>query len=86
MLQMQGKTRWTTVSYDVDVGIGTMAQIGFLVFDCDQTLSHEAHAMLNVPGIALFKSRLSSAAGAGKPLSIELLQDGFGEIESALGS
>lgn len=74
---------WANIGYDVDNGIGTRAHIGMLVFDSDQTLSHEARAMLTLPGVALYESRIPSTS-RGKSLSIDILKDTFNEVEGAL--
>lgn len=67
---------WSNIQYDVDRGIGTRAHNGMLVFDNDQTLSHEARAMLTIPGVALYESRIASDE-RGQSLSVNLLKSSF---------
>lgn len=76
---------WSNIQYQVDGGIGHQAHIGMVVIDTDQTLSYEARAMLSVPGIALYESRISSSSGRrNEQLSADLLGGTFREIDGAL--
>ncbi|RUV79056.1 hypothetical protein [Mesorhizobium sp.] len=74
---------WSKIKYETDGGIGTRAHIGMAVYDCDQTLSHEARAMLGLPGVALYETRLISSR-RDQPLSVDLLQASFREMDDAI--
>jgi len=50
-----------------------------VVYDNDQTLSHEARAILAIPGVALYESRILSTDDRSQPLSSDNLEDSFGE-------
>ncbi|PRX19622.1 maleate isomerase [Paraburkholderia sp. BL18I3N2] len=83
--EKSGGMSWTAIPYRTDAGFGARAQIGMVVIDCDQTLSHEARAMLAIPGVALFESRISSSPDEeSQPISEDLLADTFDGIEVAL--
>jgi len=41
-----------------DAGIGARANIGLIVLATDQTIEHEYRTMLDVPGVALYQSRI----------------------------
>lgn len=47
--------------YDVDEGIGTRANIGLVVLSSDQTIEHEYRRLLNLPGVAVYQSRILNA-------------------------
>ncbi|MGZ9722702.1 maleate cis-trans isomerase family protein [Rhizobium miluonense] len=79
----QSTTIWSEIDYQTDAGLGAIAQIGMIVLDNDQTLSHEARQMLTIPGIALYESRLSTAR-QDAPISAGLLHDTFNGLEGAL--
>ncbi|UPK34494.1 hypothetical protein IVB18_41495 [Bradyrhizobium sp. 186] len=77
---------WSNLQYEVDGGIGTRAHIGMVVICNDQTLSHEARAMLTIPGVALYESRIGRASPEHrkKPLSVGLLEETFDGLDDAL--
>lgn len=79
-----GITRWKELAYKMDRGIGSRAHIGMVVISNDQTLSAEARAMLNVPGIALYESRLPTTRKRNEPVSAKNLGDQAAEIEKAV--
>jgi maleate isomerase len=41
-----------------DAGLGARASIGLVVLASDQTIEHEFRSMLNLPGVALYESRI----------------------------
>lgn len=47
--------------FETDGGIGTRANIGLVVLSSDQTIEHEYRCLLNLPGIALYQSRIANA-------------------------
>ncbi|WOH80319.1 hypothetical protein RX327_31610 [Bradyrhizobium sp. BEA-2-5] len=75
---------WADVPYVTDQGFGARAHIGMVVIDCDQTLSHEARAMLALPGVALYESRISSQNQQDRKISVDLLQNTFNGLDLAL--
>lgn len=78
---------WSNIEYEVDGGIGTRAHIGMVVICNDQTLPLEARAMLTIPGIALYESRIGRASSPEerkKPLSIGLLEETFDGLDVAI--
>ncbi|UPK34516.1 hypothetical protein IVB18_41725 [Bradyrhizobium sp. 186] len=86
-VKQQATEIWSNIQYEVDGGIGTRAHIGMVVICNDQTLSHEARAMLTIPGIALYESRIgrgSSPEQRKKPLSIGLLEETFDGLDEAI--
>lgn len=46
------------LSYRTDDGIGHRARIGLIVLATDQTIEHEFRRMLDLPGVALYQSRI----------------------------
>jgi maleate isomerase len=46
------------VTYTTDGGIGARANIGLIVLASDQTIEHEYRLMLNLPGVAIYQSRI----------------------------
>ncbi|RWD79551.1 MAG: Asp/Glu/hydantoin racemase [Mesorhizobium sp.] len=76
--------QWSSAAYEVDAGIGSRAHIGMVVFDCDQTLSHEARAMLAIAGVALYESRISSHDDSNQPLTSGALADDFVGLDEAV--
>lgn len=78
------RRQWSKASYEVDGGIGTRAHIGMIVMDNDQTLSYEARAMLTLPGVALYESRISTPGNSAASLSVDLLKDVFSGLDEAL--
>lgn len=49
------------VSYRVDEGIGTRANIGLLVLSSDQTIEHDYRRLLDLPGVAVYHSRIANS-------------------------
>ena len=69
-----------TCPYETDAGIGARSHIGMVVTSNDQTLSYEARAILTLPGIALYESRLQSIRARDKPITF----DGLGRLADQL--
>ncbi|AFT90354.1 maleate cis-trans isomerase family protein [Paraburkholderia phenoliruptrix] len=69
------------LEYQLDQGIGYKAHIGMVVLDCDQTLSYEARAMLTLPGVALYESRIDSGDRGKQPLTADLLREVFNGLD-----
>jgi maleate isomerase len=61
------------LSYRTDDGIGSRAHIGCIVMSNDQTLSYEARRMLDIPGVALYESRLLATRGPNGLVTVESL-------------
>jgi maleate isomerase len=72
------------LKYVLDGGVGTRAHIGMVVLDNDQTLPSEARHMLNLPGVALYESRVSTQIDSRKPLTPEVLQGVFEGLDLAV--
>jgi maleate isomerase len=77
-------TRWSEISYDLDRGIGWRAHIGMVIISNDQTLPCEARAMLAVPGVALYESRLSTIRQRNEPVTAGNLRDQVEKIDGAV--
>ncbi|MEM5300187.1 Asp/Glu/hydantoin racemase [Burkholderia sp. JPY481] len=75
---------WFAVPYEVDAGIGNRAHIGMVVISNDQTLSHEAHAMLKIPGVALYESRILTSRQRNQAVSAEVLKSQMEKIDAAV--
>ena len=46
------------MSYQLDEGIGYRAKIGLIVLATDQTIEYECRRLMNIPGVALWESRI----------------------------
>ncbi|MFQ6024485.1 MAG: Asp/Glu racemase, partial [Acidiferrobacterales bacterium] len=57
--------------YELDDGIGYRARIGLIVLATDQTIEYEFRRIMNLPGVALYESRIYNAP----TISPESLQD-----------
>lgn len=44
--------------YELDAGLGDRARIGLIVLATDQTIEYEFRRLLDVPGVALYESRI----------------------------
>lgn len=51
----------THLPYQSDEGIGTRATIGLVVLSSDQTIEQEYRQLLNLPGVAVYQSRIANA-------------------------
>ncbi|RKR31515.1 MULTISPECIES: Asp/Glu/hydantoin racemase [Paraburkholderia] len=76
--------QWVSVPYELTTGIGSRAHIGMVVISNDQTLSHEARAMLSLPGVALYESRIPTARGSGQAVSKDTLRQQADKIGTAI--
>lgn len=47
--------------YELDQGIGYRARIGLIVLGTDQTIEYEFRRIMNLPGVALYESRIYNA-------------------------
>ncbi len=47
--------------YESDEGLGTRATIGLVVLSSDQTIEYEYRRLLNLPGVAVYQSRIANA-------------------------
>ncbi len=47
--------------YELDDGIGYRARIGLIVLATDQTIEYEFRRIMNLPGVALYESRIYNA-------------------------
>lgn len=72
------------LDYELDAGIGYRAHIGMVVLDCDQTLSYEARAMLTLPGVGLYESRIASGDRSKQQLSTDHLREVFNGLDPAI--
>jgi len=59
--------------YNTDAGIGFTAHIGMVITSNDQTLPYEARNLLNIPGVALYESKLLSTRPRDGELNFEAL-------------
>ncbi len=48
--------------FDLDPGIGARAALGLIVLATDQTIEHEFRRLLDLPGVALYQSRILNDA------------------------
>ncbi|RUV06005.1 MULTISPECIES: Asp/Glu/hydantoin racemase [unclassified Mesorhizobium] len=83
-LDLPTNRRWTDVDYELDSGFGSRAHIGMVVISNDQTLSHEAHAMLDLPGVALYESRVLAARQKNQAVTMEVLRKQVDDIDLAV--
>ena len=49
------------IPHELDAGIGYRAKIGLIVLATDQTIEYECRRLMDVPGVALWKSRISNS-------------------------
>ncbi|RWA51869.1 hypothetical protein AU476_20100 [Cupriavidus sp. UYMSc13B] len=75
---------WSNVQYETDDGIGSRARIGMVVISNDQPLSYEARAMLTIPGVALYESRVLSARDRDQAVTVEILRRFADRIDGAI--
>ncbi|MER8434824.1 MULTISPECIES: hypothetical protein [Mesorhizobium] len=78
------KRRWTDLDFELDAGFGSRAHIGMVVISNDQTLSREARAMLDLPGVALYESRVLAARQKNKAVTMEVLRKQADDIDLAV--
>ncbi|NNE80197.1 MAG: Asp/Glu racemase [Silicimonas sp.] len=56
----QGQTRIKRLKFNTDSGAGWRARIGLLVLESDQTMEWEFRALTDLPGVAVYHSRLAN--------------------------
>ena len=66
---------------EMDAGVGTRANIGLVVLSSDQTIEYEYRCLLNLPGVAVYHSRIAVA----NTISRESLRDMEKRITEATG-
>jgi maleate isomerase len=66
-------TGYVHLPYTTDAGIGSKAHIGMVITSNDQTLPYEARNLLNIPGVALYESKVLSTRQRDAEISIEAL-------------
>lgn len=64
---------------EMDAGIGTRANIGLVVLSSDQTIEYEYRLLMNIPGVAVYQSRLANE----NVISPESLRAMEGRIQEA---
>jgi maleate isomerase len=70
-----GTTRFPFVT---DEGIGARARIGLVVLASDQTIEHEYRLMLNLPGVAVYESRIYNDSDI-RPDTLRAMEGGIAE-------
>lgn len=61
-----------------DDGIGARARIGLVVLASDQTIEHEYRLMLNLPGVAVYESRIYNDSDI-RPDTLRAMEGGIAE-------
>lgn len=46
--------------FEVDAGVGSRASIGLVVLSSDQTIEHEYRLLMDLPGVAVYQSRIAN--------------------------
>jgi len=46
--------------HELDAGLGARASIGLVVLSSDQTIEHEYRRLVNLPGVAVYQTRISN--------------------------
>ena len=64
--------------FTADDGIGARARIGLVVLASDQTIEHEYRLMLNLPGVAVFESRIYNDSDI-RPDTLRAMEGGIAE-------
>ncbi|QOZ36493.1 Asp/Glu/hydantoin racemase [Bradyrhizobium sp. CCBAU 53421] len=75
---------WSDIPYELDQGFGWRAHIGMVVISNDQSLSHEARAMLNIPGVALYESRVPPSRARNQPVTLGGMKKQAESIDESL--
>jgi maleate isomerase len=65
-------------SFTTDDGIGARARIGLVVLATDQTIEHEYRLLLNLPGVAVYESRIYNDADI-RPDTLRAMEGGIAE-------
>lgn len=76
--------RWTSIAYEVDRGLSSRVQIGMVVIANDQSLSHEARAMLTIPGVALYESRIPASRERNEPVTFDGMKKQAENLDGSL--
>ena len=53
-------------AFTTDAGIGARARIGLVVLATDATIEHEYRLLLNLPGVAIYESRILTMPTSGR--------------------
>jgi len=64
--------------FELDAGIGHRARIGLIVLATDQTIEYEFRTLLNLPGVALWESRISNSPNI-SPETLAAMEAGMTE-------
>ena len=62
--------------YELDEGIGTRATIGLVVLSSDQTIEYEYRRLMNLPGVAVYHSRIANANAISRE-SLRAMEEGL---------
>lgn len=71
------------LAFATDGGIGARANIGLIVLATDQTIEHEYRQMLDIPGVALYHSRIWNDANI-TPETLREMDGGIAEATRLL--
>jgi len=69
--------------YELDEGIGTRATIGLVVLSSDQTIEYEYRRLMNLPGVAVYHSRIANANAISRE-SLRAMEAGLTEATRLL--
>ena len=65
-------------AFATDDGIGARARIGLVVLASDQTIEHEYRLLLNLPGVAVYESRIYNDSDI-RPDTLRAMEGGIAE-------
>jgi maleate isomerase len=65
--------------FATDQGIGARARIGLVVLASDQTIEHEYRLMLNLPGVAVYESRIYNDSDI-RPDTLRAMEGGIAAV------
>jgi maleate isomerase len=71
------------VPFTTDAGVGARARIGLIVLASDATIEHEYRLMLNLPGVAVFHSRIYNDSDI-RPDTLRAMEGGIAEAARLL--
>ena len=66
----------TGMAYRLDGGLGDRARIGLIVLATDQSIEHEFRCLLNLPGVAVYHSRIENSPNI-TPETLAEMADGI---------
>ncbi|MEE9596618.1 MAG: hypothetical protein V3V96_07550, partial [Acidiferrobacterales bacterium] len=69
--------------YELDEGIGYRARIGLIVLATDQTIEYEFRRIMNLPGVALYESRIYNAPTI-TPESLQEMERGIAKATEVI--